>query len=100
MNKEEILNIISKSKTVLDIQHPDQSGLTMRTIEMLGAKRKLITTNSNIRNYDFYRKKNIYIIDRDNPKLDKSFFQSNYKNLSKDVYQKYSLENWLKTIFL
>jgi hypothetical protein len=67
LKKEEILKIIAKSKSVIDIEHPNQKGLTMRTLEMLGAKKKLITTNLNIKEYDFYTPENICVIDRKNP---------------------------------
>ena len=36
----------------------------MRTIEMLGAL-KMITTNAEIQNYDFYHPNNICIVDRE-----------------------------------
>lgn len=100
LRKEELLSILSQSKAVIDIEHPDQKGLTMRTIEMLGAKKKLITTNQHIREYDFYTPENICIIDRKNPIVSNSFFESEYKELSQEVYEKYALRNWLKEIFI
>ena len=59
MSQEEIISLISKSKAILDINHPSQVGLTMRTFETLGANKKLITTNENIKIYDFFDKENI-----------------------------------------
>jgi len=99
LNKRQILEKISTSKAVIDIEHPDQKGLTMRTMEMIGAKKKLITTNSNIKEYDFYNTVNICIIDRENPKIPKSFFESKYEELPQNIYYKYSLSNWIKQIF-
>ena len=63
---EQLTAKLKQSKTVVDIQHPKQSGLTMRTIEMLGANKKMITTNADIQNYDFYHPNNICIVDRNN----------------------------------
>lgn len=99
ISKNRVLDIISNSKVILDIQHPKQVGLTMRTIEMLGMKKKLITTNADIKNYDFYNSDNIQIISRDNPVLDFSFIKSNYKEIDKKIYEKYSIGNWLEEIF-
>jgi len=99
LGKKEVLNILSHSNVVLDIQHPNQTGLTMRTIEILGLKKKLITTNKDIENYDFYSEKNIYIIDRDNPIIDKKFFEEQYVDIEKKVYLNYSIESWLIEIF-
>jgi len=91
--------LIQKSKIILDINHPQQTGLTMRTIEILATGRKLITTNKDIINYDFYNSSNILIIDRDNPNLQLDFFllesdEEDLKNL-----KKYRLDNWLKSMF-
>lgn len=64
---------------------------------MFGCKRKLVTTNSDIKNYDFYNENNILIysepIDLDSP-----FFKNEYEELSDALYEKYSLKNWLITM--
>lgn len=86
------------SRTILDIQHPKQHGLTMRTIEMVGMNKKLITTNATIKNYDFYNKNNICVIDRNNVQIDKEFINKAYEPIDKDIYDRYSLENWIKTV--
>ncbi|MGL6099158.1 MAG: hypothetical protein ACRC0G_06010 [Fusobacteriaceae bacterium] len=99
ISKNEILDIISKSKVIIDIQHPKQTGLTMRSIEMLGMKKKLLTTNKDIVNYDFYNENNIRIIDRDNPELDSEFIKSEYKEINNSIYEKYSIGKWLEEIF-
>ena len=99
LSKSDVIDIIKQSKTIIDIQHPFQTGLTMRTIEMFGAKKKLFTTNNDIENYDFYNRSNIFIINRNNPKINVDFFGKEYKNLTDDIYKKYSINQWLKTIF-
>lgn len=95
ISAEEISNIVNQSKAVIDIQHPKQTGLTMRTIEMIGMNKKLITTNEDIINYDFYDSNNIQIIDRNNPNLNKEIFVSDYKKLDNEIYNKYSLKQWV-----
>jgi hypothetical protein len=87
-----------KSKVIIDIQHPTQKGLTMRTVEALAAKAKLITTNEEVMNYDFYNPNNIQIVDRNNPIVYSSFFKSPYQELSEEIVEKYSLANWLKSL--
>ena len=99
LSKSDVINIIEKSKCIIDIQHPLQTGLTMRTIEMFGAKKKLFTTNKDIENYDFYNRSNIFIINRNEPKLDFDFFKKDYEEIDKTIYEKYSLNSWLKIIF-
>jgi hypothetical protein len=92
--KENFSNILN-SKVTLDIAHPFQSGLTMRTIELIGAERKLVTTNQDILNYDFYNPNNILIINRNNPVLEKSFFESDYKPIPTEIRSSYAIDNWL-----
>lgn len=99
MNGSEVSEIIAKSKTVLDIQHPRQTGLTMRTIELIGMKKKMITTNHHIKEYSFFNKNNIQIIDRKNIEIFPNFFDCKYKQLDKNIYDKYSLDSWIKEIF-
>lgn len=100
LDSSEVLAYLSKCKTVIDIQHPKQIGLTMRTIEMLGLKKKLITTNTDIVNYDFYNKNNICVIDRENIEIDKSFFLSDYDYDSDKCREKYSLDFFINELLL
>ncbi|MCT7554562.1 hypothetical protein [Aliarcobacter butzleri] len=99
LNRLDVIDIIKKSKCIIDIQHPNQTGLTMRTIEILGAKKKLLTTNKEIEKYDFYNKNNIFVFDRNKPKICSNCFIKNYEDINIDIYQKYSLKNWVITIF-
>lgn len=92
---EEIEELENESKVIVDIQHPKQTGLTMRTIEMIGLKKKFITTNSDIVNYDFYDSNNIMVINREKPVIRKGFIESAYSVKSQEIYQKYSLERWV-----
>lgn len=96
---KDLYKIYSESRCIVDIESIGQHGLTMRSIEMLGLKRKLITSNKDIVNYDFYDPDNILVIDRNNPKIDNKFFSRPYKELSDEIYKKYSLESWLQNVF-
>lgn len=99
LSRRDVLGIIAKSKAVIDIEHIQQRGLTMRTIEMLGAQKKLITTNSSICDYDFYVSGNVHIIDRNHPLVQLDFLDGQYSALPKPLYFKYSLRNWVCQIF-
>ncbi len=100
MNAQDISNIVDKSKVILDIEHPKQTGLTMRTIEMIGMKKKIITTNRDVINYDFYDPQNILIISRDNPEISYNFINSEYRPLENEIYNKYYIENWIYDILI
>lgn len=95
---EQIYNIYNQSKCIVDIEIKTQTGLTMRTIDVLGLKKKMITTNSDIKNYDFYNSDNIMIVDRDNFVIDKDFIDSPYCSLSQELYERYSVVSWLNNV--
>ncbi|MBO4484447.1 MAG: capsular biosynthesis protein CpsH [Lachnospiraceae bacterium] len=95
MTAVEIAKVIEETRIVLDIQHPKQTGLTMRTIEMVGMNKKLITTNRNIINYDFFDPNNVVLIDRKNVVIPNEFFDTSYNRLPDEVYEKYSLKSWI-----
>lgn len=99
MTQAEVVSMMSKSNVILDINHPAQHGLTMRTFEAFGMHKKLITTNVNIKKYDFYNEANILIIDREKTIIDSKFMNTPYVFSSKDLYEKYSLNRWIKYVF-
>jgi len=98
LESSEIVRIIKGSDTVFDIPHDQQSGLTMRTIETLGAKRKLITTNRQISRYDFYDENNILILDDSNYIEVSDFIRRAYKEIPEEIYRSYSLSSWVSNI--
>lgn len=98
LRNDEIIGIIKESNTVFDIPHNKQTGLTMRTIETLGAKRKLITTNKQISRYDFYDENNIMILNDDNFEEVSSFLKHEYRDLPEPIYMKYSLSSWVTNV--
>lgn len=98
LRNDEIIEIIKESNTIFDIPHNKQSGLTMRTIETLGAKRKLITTNKQIKRYNFYNANNIMILNDDNFNEVSTFLKHEYQDIPEHIYQEYSLSSWVKNI--
>ena len=98
ISSEEIAEKVDKSKVIIDIQHPGQSGLTIRTIEMMGMNKKLMTTNRDIINYDFYNENNILILDRDNIEVRMDFFENDYQTIGEELYGRYSLESWIEDV--
>lgn len=99
LSHKQIVEIYKDSKAILDINHPGQNGLTMRTFETLGAGRKLVTTNADIKSYPFYNENNIYIIDRQNPELVEQFFEKEFEEIENTVYFSMSLKGWIKELF-
>lgn len=94
----EAWRISQRSRAVLDIEHPMQNGLTMRTLETLLDGRKLVTTNGRLRSYDLYDPSRVAIIDRNEPVIDANFFATPFKPLQPRVAEKYLAENWLQYV--
>lgn len=98
LNKATVQGVFFQSKAILDIEHPQQTGLTMRTLETLGARKKLITTNASVSDYDFYSDSNICIVDRLHPVIPTDFLAGPYLDVAPDIYARYRLEGWLDEI--
>lgn len=99
LSHDEIIGLYKQSKVILDINHPGQNGLTMRTFEALGAGRKLITTNAKIKSYPFYDPQNIYIMERGDIKFDERFFKTEFKQIDIEIRESMSLKGWVSEIF-
>jgi len=75
-----------KSKAIIDISSPDQTGLPIRIIEAIGANKKIITTNYNIINESFYNPKMIFIWGKDNLEDLVNFLNKKHKKAKCENY--------------
>lgn len=94
---EDCISLFNSSKAVIDCPLPNQNGLTMRTFEVLSLKRKLITTNRNIKKYDFYTPNNIFVVENNEQKIPQEFFETPFDD-SFALDDKYSLANFVSTL--
>lgn len=97
LKPNEVASIYARSRAIIDSPQSGQSGLTMRTLETLGAHRKLITANADIKNYEFFRKNNVFVLE-DGASPDKSFFSRPFDALPHNVYESYSIASFVRTI--
>lgn len=96
--KNELKSLLARSRVVIDIERPVQAGLTMRTLETIGARKKIITTNAYAAKADFYRPENVLVIDRDNVVIPEAFFSTDFVELPEDICKKYTLSGWLDDV--
>lgn len=97
---KEVLSNIQASKAVLDLVGETQSGLTLRPLEALFMKKKLITNMSAITEYDIYNPNNIFILGKDDNANLRSFIESPYdENNHAVLIKKYSFKNWVKRFY-
>lgn len=92
----EVQKLYSQSRCIIDISHPQQSGLTMRAIEALGNGKKLLTTNRSIVGENFYNKNQIQVFDRDKWELDLGFINNNFEN--SELISDLEICNWVKNL--
>lgn len=91
---KEVRKEIVKSRAILEINKENQSGLTLRSLESLFYRKKLITNNISIMNYNFYNQDNIFIIGKDNIDELDIFVNRKYNNSADEYIKEYDLEKW------
>ena len=87
------------TKVILDLMRKNQYGLSFRIFEAMALKKKIITDNEKIKNYDFYNSNNILVLNKDFSNITKDFFETPYQTLPEKIYEKYTLEKWVERVF-
>ena len=89
---------IQNCKCLIDINLSGQQGLSLRPLEALAFRRKLLTTNKNIISYDFYCKENVFIWGVDPVENIPKFIEGAYRDVPISIIEKYSTDNWFSQI--
>ncbi|MDO5655197.1 MAG: hypothetical protein Q4G27_03560 [Flavobacteriaceae bacterium] len=89
---------LKKASYQIDIQRERQLGVSFRIFEAMGMQQKIITTNTAIAAYDFFDSNNILILNPNQIEIPESFFELKYRPIAKEIYNKYTIENWVKKI--
>lgn len=98
VSRAELMTLIARARIVVDIERAVQTGLTIRTIEMLGAGKKLLSTNPRSVDAEFYHPDNIAVMDRHHPVIDEAFLSRPYAPPAPEVHRRYSLSGWLEVV--
>jgi hypothetical protein len=100
LSPAQVADVYARSKAVVDSPQAGQSGLTIRTMETLGARRKLITANADVRSYDFYRCGGVAVTSPGGGAdgIPDDFFDRPYEELPGDVYESYSLRAFARAL--
>lgn len=94
---EKVAEIYARSKAIIDSPQAGQCGLTMRTLETIGAHRKLITANPDAVLYDFASRGDVAVW-RGEGSIPPDFFETPYRVLPDEVYRGYSIETFVRTL--
>lgn len=95
----ETIEVLNKTKCILDINPPYQVSLSTRAYEAMASKRKYITTNKHIMDYDFYNPNNIFVIDINNPIIPSEFIKSPFEEVDDEILYKYSVSSLVDDLF-
>lgn len=110
---ETIRDMCKNSRAVLDLAHEKQQGLTMRTMETLGIKRKLVTNNIYLKDYEFYNRDNDLILEDLSSKCDIAEQTGDYSAFALPgdswldapyveddiIRRRYSIHAWIDNLF-
>lgn len=90
---EDYLDLLSKTKVVLDYTAATQTGLPMRIPEAIGARKKLITNNENVL-HEFNNSPNILVY-KDDENI-KPFIDSEMEEMKER--ENYSVSSWIREL--
>ncbi len=84
------------SRAVLDIVQQGQAGMTLRALEAMFLKRKVITTNLSVKEEPFYHSSRIFILGYDNMESLVDFIGSDFEPVEPNILRRYELTEWIK----
>ena len=94
----EYLKLLDRSKCVVELCQPNQSGLTTRSLEALYLGKKLITNNVNIKKSELFNENQVFIYDKFNIDFcNFLYYEAPPKNPRK-YFTKYTIQNLLNVI--
>lgn len=96
MTYGDVIEHVKQSKAILELISDGQTGITQRPYEALFFKKKLITTSSEIKNYDFYCEQNVFVLgEREVAELPE-FLNAPFKEIDKEIVDEYTLKSWVE----
>lgn len=103
LSRRQVAEIFRESAAVLDMPRSGQSGLTMRTFEVLASGSVLVTTNAAITREPFYDPKRIIVVPGQIPHFVPADVLAELDSISPpfgppESFDRYSLESWVKAI--
>ncbi len=100
LSYEENIKFLRESNVVIDFLNQAHKGLSFRTFEALYYNKKLITTNNDVKRYDFYHPSNIFVWDETRSSLEDLlvFLNTSYTEVAAEKKDKYSFSNWIRYV--
>lgn len=94
---KENLELQKKSRAILEIVPSGSHGLTMRTMDALNQKKKLITNNPYVKTQEFYNENDFLVIDENTRANEiERFMEKEYMDIEPDIVAYFSFEQWIE----
>ena len=92
---DENINNVMHTRCIVDIVQANQSDLTLRPLEAMAFKKKLLTNNHNVLNADFYNQNNIFVIGNDDWADIGDFLKRPYVAIEDKILRSYDVLTWI-----
>lgn len=92
---DENINNLMHTRCIVDIVQSNQSDLTLRPLEAMAFRKKLLTNNQNILNADFYNRNNIFVIGHDDWADIGDFLKRPYVEIDDQILRSYDVLTWI-----
>ena len=99
VRQEDMSDFYDNTNVIVDLVRDQQSGLSFRIFEAMAFQKKIITSNTSIKEYDFYNSNNIMVLEENQWHIDPEFFKTPYEPIPEAIYQRYTLEHWVGLVF-
>lgn len=91
---ENIENVIH-TRCIVDIVQSNQNDISLRPLEAMAFRKKLLTNNQSIMNADFYNRNNIFVIGHDDWADIGDFLNSPYVAIDDQILRSYDVLTWI-----
>lgn len=91
----DIVKMISAARCIMDFQCEWQDGITLRPLEAIFYRKKLITNCTSIKDMEFYRPNNIFILNQNNHNDIVQFMDAKYEEIPEQIVKYYSMDSWI-----
>lgn len=102
ISRYEMYSYFMETEAIFDEAAIGQNGLTQRIFDGIKLEKKIVTTNSSIKEYDFYNENNILVVPNTIENLDLDslniFLEKKYKKIEPKIIERYSIGYWLECI--
>lgn len=95
MDYKDVLKHISECMIIVDLVKEGQIGLTVRILEGLNFKKKVITNNKEVLNCPFYNVNNFFVLGIDPEEQFEKFIESPFVEYSDADIKYYSAKKWI-----